>query len=234
LLVVLQGMDTSGKDGAIRHVFASMDPQGVRVASFKQPTPLERAHDFLWRVHQQVPEHGMAVVFNRSHYEAVIVERVKEIVPPRVWERRYAQINGFEDLLLDSGTILVKCYLHISRDEQAERLRARERDIEKAWKLDPGDWQERARWDAYMAAYDDALTRCATPRAPWFIVPADQKWFRDLAVAQAVADALRPHRDAWLAALRARSEREIAAIDALRDGGASADDTDNGDSDDSE
>jgi PPK2 family polyphosphate:nucleotide phosphotransferase len=227
-------MDTSGKDGAIRHVFASMDPQGVRVASFKQPTPLERAHDFLWRVHQQVPEHGMAVVFNRSHYEAVIVERVKEIVPPRVWERRYAQINGFEDLLLDSGTILVKCYLHISRDEQAERLRARERDIEKAWKLDPGDWQERARWDAYMAAYDDALTRCATPRAPWFIVPADQKWFRDLAVAQAVADALRPHRDAWLAALRARSEREIAAIDALRDGGASADDTDNGDSDDSE
>jgi polyphosphate kinase 2 (PPK2 family) len=155
-------------------------------------------------------------------------------VPAPVWERRYAQINGFEDLLLDSGTLLVKCYLHISRDEQAERLRARERDIEKAWKLDPGDWQERARWDAYMAAYDDALTRCATPRAPWFIVPADNKWFRDLAVAQAVADALRPHRDAWLAALRARSEREIAAIDALRDGGAGAEDRDDGDSDDSE
>jgi PPK2 family polyphosphate:nucleotide phosphotransferase len=218
LLVVLQGMDTSGKDGAIRHVFASMDPQGVRVAAFKQPTPLELAHDFLWRVHRQVPEHGMAVVFNRSHYEAVIVERVKEIVPVRVWEARYGQINGFEELLIDSGTILVKCFLHISRDEQAERLRAREEDVEKAWKLDPNDWAERARWDAYMAAYDEALTRCATPRAPWFIVPADKKWFRDLAVALVVADALRPHRDDWVAALTARSERELAAIRALREG----------------
>ena len=230
LLVVLQGMDTSGKDGAIRHVFASMDPQGVRVASFKQPTPLEQAHDFLWRVHKQVPEHGMAVVFNRSHYEGVIVERVKEIVPVRVWEARYAQINAFEELLVDSGTILVKCFLHISRDEQADRLRARERDVEKAWKLDPGDWQERARWEAYMAAYDEALTRCATPQAPWFIVPADKKWFRDLAVAQAVADALRPHRDAWLASLRVRSERELAAIAALRDGG-DGDGGENGDGD---
>jgi PPK2 family polyphosphate:nucleotide phosphotransferase len=232
LLVVLQGMDTSGKDGTIRHVFASMNPQGVRVAAFKQPTPLELAHDFLWRVHLQVPEHGMVVVFNRSHYEGVIVERVKELVPVRVWERRYAQINGFEELLIESGTILVKCFLHISRNEQAERLRARERDVEKAWKLSPADWTERARWDAYRAAYDEALTRCATEKSPWFVVPADKKWFRDLAVAQVVADALRPHRDAWLAALRARSERELAAIDALREGGDGGDD--DGDSDDSE
>jgi PPK2 family polyphosphate:nucleotide phosphotransferase len=222
LLVVLQGMDTSGKDGAIRHVFASMDPQGVRVAAFKQPTPLELAHDFLWRVHQQVPEHGMAVVFNRSHYEAVIVERVKELVPVRVWEARYAQIIHFEELLIDSGTILVKCFLHISRDEQAERLHDREQDIEKAWKLDPGDWAERARWGAYVAAYDEALTRCATSRAPWFIVPADKKWFRDLAVAQAVADAVRPERDEWLTALKARSERELAAIRALRESSGEA------------
>lgn len=217
LLVILQGMDTSGKDGTIRSVLSQTSPQGVRTVPFKQPTPLELAHDFLWRVHIHAPETGMVVVFNRSHYEAVTVERVKRLVPEAVWRARYAQINDFERLLRSSRTIVAKFYLHISAEEQRERLLARERDVSKAWKLSAGDWEERDRWDAYRAAYEDALAKCASPELPWYVVPADRKWFRNLAVAETLVDLLRPLREGWLASLRERGERELAAIQALRE-----------------
>ncbi len=222
LLAIFQGMDTSGKDGAIRHVFRDMDPQGVRVSAFRAPTPLELAHDFLWRVHREVPEKGMVGVFNRSHYEAVLVERVKDIVPEKTWEARYAHINAFERLLADEGTIVLKFFLHISSGEQEERLRARERDVTKAWKLSAGDWADRAHWDDYQRAYADALSRCSTDAAPWWIVPADRKWFRDLAVGEVVRDALLPLRDGWLATLQARGERELAEIARMRAGDSRA------------
>ena len=218
LLVVLQGMDTSGKDGTIRRVFRDMDPQGVRVVSFKVPTPLELSHDFLWRVHLAAPELGMVVVFNRSHYEAVLVERVKGIVPETVWRPRYEQIRAFERLLVDSRTIVLKFFLHISEAEQGERLLARERDVEKAWKLSSGDWLDRRLWDAYQDAYGDAISETGTADAPWWVVPADRKWYRDLAVAQVLVDALRPYRQRWLESLRERGERERAAIADVRAG----------------
>lgn len=219
LLAIFQGMDTAGKDGAIRHVFRDMDPQGVRVSAFKVPTPLELAHDFLWRVHREVPEKGMVGVFNRSHYEAVLVERVRGIVPEETWSERYDHINGFERLLVDEGTIVLKFFLHISNQEQEERLRARERDVAKAWKLNAGDWAERRLWDEYQRAYAEALSRCSTAAAPWWIVPADRKWYRDLAVAEVVRDALAPLRAGWLATLRERGEKELAAIREARGGG---------------
>lgn len=216
VLAIFQGMDTAGKDGAIRKVFRDMDPQGVRVSAFKAPTPLELGHDFLWRVHREVPERGMVGVFNRSHYEAVLVERVRGLVPETTWRARYAHVNAFERLLADEGTIVLKFFLHISREEQEERLLAREQDVTKAWKLNAGDWAERQRWDDYQQAYAEAIARCSTTVAPWWIVPADHKWFRDLAIAQVVRDALVPRRDGWLATLKARGERELAAIRAAR------------------
>ncbi|MCC6315364.1 MAG: polyphosphate kinase 2 family protein [Thermomicrobiales bacterium] len=218
LLVVLQGMDTSGKDGAIRHVFARMDPQGVQVAPFRAPTPDELAHDFLWRVHPHAPARGMAAVFNRSHYEAVIVERVRELTPERIWRQRYAQINAFESLLTDNATIIVKFFLHISKAEQQERLLAREADPAKAWKLSAGDWADRRRWDDYQRAWQDALSRCSTTAAPWWIVPADRKWFRNLAMAEVLVERLQPLADDWRADLRQRGARELAAIQAERMG----------------
>jgi PPK2 family polyphosphate:nucleotide phosphotransferase len=217
LLIVLQGIDTSGKDGTIRQVLSQVNPLGSRVIGFKTPTALDLAHDFLWRVHPHVPEKGMIVAFNRSHYEDVIVVRVKELVPERVWRARYGHINAFEKLLTDAGTIVAKFYLHISPEEQEMRLRAREATLEKAWKLSSGDWQERNRWDDYMAAYDDALTKCATAHAPWYVVPADRKWFRNLAVAETLVELLRPYRDGWLATLEAKGKAELAAIRAFRD-----------------
>jgi PPK2 family polyphosphate:nucleotide phosphotransferase len=222
LLAIFQGMDTAGKDGAIRHVFKDMDPQGVRVASFKVPTALELAHDFLWRVHREVPETGMVGVFNRSHYESVLVERVKGLVPEATWRARYGHINAFERLLVDEGTIVLKFFLHISREEQEERLLAREQDVTKAWKLNAGDWAERRLWDDYQHAYADALAHCSTAAAPWWIVPADHKWFRDLAIAEVVRDALAPRRDGWLATLKARGEAELAGIRAARAAATSA------------
>ncbi len=218
VLAIFQGMDTAGKDGAIRHVFRDMDPQGVRVSAFKAPTPLELAHDFLWRVHREVPEKGMVGVFNRSHYEAVLVERVKGLVPEETWDTRYAHINGFERLLAEEGTIVLKFFLHISKEEQEERLLARERDVSKAWKLSVGDWADRRSWDDYQRAYADALSRCSTAAAPWWIVPADRKWFRDLAVAEVVRDTLLPRRDGWMETLRQRGEKELAAIREARRG----------------
>ena len=219
LLIVLQGMDASGKDGTIRTAFAAMDPQGVRVAGFKAPTPEDLAHDFLWRVHQATPERGMVTIFNRSHYEDVLVARVKDLVSEQVWRRRYDQINTFERLLTENDTLIAKFFLHISQDEQHERLLAREDDVRKAWKLSAGDWQERRRWDAYQTAYQDVLRKCSTSSAPWYVVPADRKWYRNLAVAETVVELLRPHREGWLESLRERGETERAKIAALREAG---------------
>ncbi|ABU58339.1 polyphosphate kinase 2 family protein [Roseiflexus castenholzii] len=216
LLLILQGMDTAGKDGAIRNVMLNLNPQGCRVESFKVPTEEELAHDFLWRVHRVVPRKGMVGVFNRSHYEDVLVVRVHSLVPESVWRARYDQINAFERLLADTGTIIVKCFLHISKEEQEQRLLARERDVSKAWKLSAGDWRERAFWDDYMAAYEEALTRCSTDYAPWYIIPANRKWYRDLAISEALVETLRPYRDDWRRALDAMSRARRAELEAFR------------------
>ena len=216
LLIVLQGMDTSGKDGTIRSAFGFLHPAGCRVASFKVPTAQEAAHDFLWRVHPQTPGRGEITVFNRSHYEDVLVVRVHELVKPEVWRSRYDRINDFERLLTESGTVVVKFFLHISKDEQKERLLAREQDPLKSWKLAVGDWQERERWDDYQAAYEDAIDHCATEKAPWHIIPADRKWFRDIAVLETLVETLRPYRKEWEALLKAVGDREKAALAAFR------------------
>jgi PPK2 family polyphosphate:nucleotide phosphotransferase len=217
LLVVLQGLDTSGKDGTIRHTFSEISPLGARVIPFKVPTAIERAHDFLWRVHRHTPETGMISIFNRSHYEDVLVARVHDLVPEAVWRERYEQINAFEQILASSNTLIVKFYLPISRDEQEERLLARERDVTKAWKLSTADWVERRSWDDYIAAYEDALAASSTAHAPWYVVPADRKWFRNLAVAETMVKLIRPHRKRWLAVLRAMGTEEIAAIQEARE-----------------
>ena len=212
LLIILQGMDTSGKDGTIRAVLRDMSPSGVHVWSFQVPTAVERAHDFLWRHHLQTPALSMVAVFNRSYYEAVLVEPVKGIVSSEVAVSRYPHINDFELLLDQSRTLVAKFFLHISKEEQKERLLARQADVEKWWKLSTGDWQERERWDAYMAAYQATINATATSWAPWYVVPADRKWYRNLAVAQVLAELLRPRREDWLGALRERGEKELIAI----------------------
>lgn len=190
LLVVLQAIDTGGKDGTIRSVFEGVNPQGCRVTSFKVPSSEELDHDFLWRYHKAAPARGMIGVFNRSHYEDVLVVRLKNLVPEAVWRGRYGLINDFERLLAESGTTILKLFLHISKAEQKERLEARIADPEKHWKFDPADLTERQSWDAYRQAFDDALTRCSTPCAPWHVVPANRKWFRNLVVARTIADTL--------------------------------------------
>jgi PPK2 family polyphosphate:nucleotide phosphotransferase len=216
VLLILQGMDTSGKDGTIKRVLKEVNPAGCHIMSFKSPTPTELAHDFLWRVHAKVPELGQLGVFNRSHYEDVLIVRVHKLVPDEVWRARYSQINHFERLLTETGTILIKCFLHISKAEQEERLLAREQDVTKAWKLSPGDWAERRLWDDYTAAYEDALRECSTSRAPWEIIPADKKWFRNIAVAQLLVEAMRPYRDGWLKHLDALGKEQVAALKAMR------------------
>ncbi|HEV7439340.1 MAG TPA: polyphosphate kinase 2 family protein [Methylobacterium sp.] len=190
LLVVFQAIDTGGKDGTIRSVLEGVNPQGCRVWSFKVPSSDELDHDFLWRYHKCAPGRGMIGVFNRSHYEDVLVVRVKDLVPEEVWRARYGLINDFERLLTASGTTVLKFFLHISKDEQKERLESRIADPEKHWKFDPADLVERRSWDAYQAAFDDALTRCSTPYAPWHVVPGNRKWFRNLIVARTIADTL--------------------------------------------
>jgi PPK2 family polyphosphate:nucleotide phosphotransferase len=212
LLVVLQGMDTSGKDGTIREVFADMDPPGVHVWSFKVPTDEERRHDFLWRHQLHTPARSMIAVFNRSYYEAVLVELVKGIASPEAVVSRYPHINDFEQLLTQSNTIVAKFFLHISNETQKERLLARQDEVEKWWKLSLGDWQERQYWDAYMAAYQAAIAATATPWAPWYVIPSDRKWYRNLAVAEALVGILRPYRESWLAALREKGQSELAAL----------------------
>lgn len=190
VLVVLQGMDTAGKDGAIEHVFEAVNPQGCQVTSFKVPSSLEKSHDYLWRIHNAVPERGMIGIFNRSHYESVLVERVKDLVPKSVWSKRYEQINEFEQMLGDEGITVLKFFLHISREEQAKRLQARIDDPTKRWKFNPADLAERARWDHYTEAYEDALEKCSTDYAPWIIVPADRKWFRNWVISETIVRAM--------------------------------------------
>ena len=191
VLVVLQAMDTGGKDGAIRRVFDGVNPQGVRVEPFKVPTEEELAHDFHWRVHKVVPGKGEMVVFNRSHYEDVLVVRVHNIVPPAVWKQRYEQINAFERHLAETGTTILKFYLHIDRDEQKERLQARLDDPSKRWKFRLGDLEERKLWPEYMEAYEDALSKTSTEYAPWYIVPANRKWYRDLVISSVLVETLK-------------------------------------------
>ncbi len=213
VLVVLQGMDTSGKDGTIRRVFRYIDPLGAKSWAFKVPTELELRHDFLWRIHDKVPERGMMTIFNRSHYEDVLVVRVNNLAPVDVWRSRYEHINAFERLLTESNTVVLKFFLHISPEEQRLRLLAREADVEKSWKLSVSDWAQRQSWPAYMEAYEDALSKCSTKQAPWHIVPADRKWFRDLAVAEAIVDALEPLKAGWiesLATLGVERRKELA------------------------
>jgi PPK2 family polyphosphate:nucleotide phosphotransferase len=190
VLIVLQGMDTSGKDGAIRHVMGGFNAQSTRVVSFKKPSDEELDHDFLWRVHAKVPSRGEVVVFNRSHYEDVLIVRVHNLVPEPVWKRRYDQILEFERMLHDTGTTIVKFFLHISRDEQRERLQARVDDPKKCWKFQPGDLEERKFWKDYMRAYEDALRKTSTEWAPWYIIPANKKWYRNHLVGTILAETL--------------------------------------------
>ena len=190
VVVVLQGIDGSGKDGAIRMLASGISPQCLDVKSFKAPSALELSHDFLWRVHAAVPAHGRIGIFNRSHYEDVVVVRVRKLVPKAIWRERYAQINAFEKLLRDGGLTVVKCFLHISKDEQRKRLADRLRDPAKQWKLGPSDLEDRRLWDDFTMAYEDAITHCNTPEAPWHIVPANHKWYRNLVVARLVRKTL--------------------------------------------
>ncbi len=190
LLVVLQATDTGGKDGAIRDVFSGINPQGVNVTGFKVPTPEELAHDFLWRIHRQTPRTGEIKIFNRSHYEDVLVVRVHNIVPEKTWRQRYAHIANFEKLLAEEGTTILKFYLHIDKDEQKERLQARLADPNKHWKFNPGDLDERKLWNDYMKAYEEAISKTSTAYAPWYIVPSNKKWYRNLVIASTIVDAL--------------------------------------------
>lgn len=190
LLVVLQGLDAAGKDGTVRHVMSGINPQGCKVTSFKVPTSEEAAHDFLWRVHKAVPERGDIGIFNRSHYEDVLVVRVHKLVSKEVWSRRYDQVNNFESMLGENGIKVLKFFLHISKEEQKKRLLARIDDPDHQWKISEADFHERKFWDDYTAAYEDAIRKCCTKEAPWFIIPANKKWFRDLAVSHIIAETL--------------------------------------------
>lgn len=191
LLIVLQAMDAGGKDSTIRRVFRGVNPQGVRVASFKVPSTRELQHDFLWRIHREVPRQGMIGIFNRSHYEDVLVTRVEDLIPQGDWEGRFEHINNFEKLLVDSGTTILKFVLHISKEEQHERFEQRLSDPEKHWKFSPLDFEKRQHWEGYMEAYADVLARCNTKWAPWYVIPADQKWYRNLAISRTVVHTLR-------------------------------------------
>jgi PPK2 family polyphosphate:nucleotide phosphotransferase len=186
LLIVFQAIDAGGKDGAIEHIFTGVNPQGCSVTSFKRPSDLELAHDYLWRVHAAVPPKGMIGIFNRSHYESVLVERVKELAPQKVWSRRYDHINAFERTLADEGVTILKFFLHISKEEQKQRLEARLRDPKKNWKFNPADLEERKLWDDYQDAFQDMLEKCSTEAGPWYVVPSDRKWFRNWVLSETI------------------------------------------------
>jgi len=190
VLVVLQGIDAGGKDGTIRHVMTGLNPQGVRVTPFKVPEGAEKRHDYLWRIHNAMPEWGQIGIFNRSHYEDVLVVRVHDLVPQKVWSQRYRQINDFERMLSESGVRVVKFLLYISKEEQAQRFRQRLGDKTKRWKFSASDLKEREYWDAYLDAYNDMLRKCSTEYAPWFVIPSNHKWFRNLAVSQILVETL--------------------------------------------
>jgi len=216
VLIILQGRDTSGKDGTIKAVMGPLNNLGCTVTSFKVPTEEELAHDFLWRIHQHTPGHGEIAIFNRSHYEDVLVVRVHQLVPPKIWQMRYDHINNFERLLADNRTIVLKFYLHISKKEQKNRLLEREQDTDKAWKLSLNDWKERELWNDYTRAYEDAINRCSNPHAPWYIVPADKKWYRNLAVAETIVNTLSPDHHKWLEKLEAIGRKKKVEIEEYR------------------
>jgi PPK2 family polyphosphate:nucleotide phosphotransferase len=209
LLIVLQAMDTGGKDGTIKGVFQGVNPQGCQVWSFKAPSNEEAAHDFLWRYHQKAPSKGMIHIFNRSHYEDVLIVRVKDLVPESVWRPRYEAINQFEYALTSDGVTVLKFFLHISRDEQKRRLESRLADPDKRWKFSSSDLKERAYWDDYQAAFEDAVNECSTSYAPWYVVPANKKWYRNLVVARTIADTLEAMSPRFPAAERGLDEVEI-------------------------
>jgi PPK2 family polyphosphate:nucleotide phosphotransferase len=200
ILIVLQGMDTSGKGGVIRHAIGMVDPQGVKIKAFKAPTEEERAHHYLWRIERELPPAGMIGIFDRSHYEDVLVVRVHNLVAKSVWSKRYDEINSWEAGLVEQGVVLIKCFLNISSAEQKDRLMARLEDPTKHWKYNPGDVDERAKWPAYMDAYQTVLERCNTEYAPWYVIPADRKWYRNWAVAQLLIEHLRALNLDWPAA----------------------------------
>ncbi len=208
LLIILQGIDTSGKDSTIRHVFGDVNPQGTKVVGFKAPTRRELDHDYLWRVHPHTPARGEIVIFNRSHYEDVLVVRVHGLVPPSVWQKRYDHINAFEKLLADEGTTILKFFLHISHQEQAERFLARIDRPHKRWKFNPDDLEERKYWDDYRRAFEEMLSRTSTSYAPWYVVPSDRKWYRNLTIAGVIVEKLR--------SLDMQFPSEVANIDTYR------------------
>jgi len=216
LLVVLQGRDAAGKDGTVKHVVGGLNPRGIEVVSFRQPTEEELRHDFLWRVHLRTPRLGEVGIFNRSHYEDVLVVRVHQLVKKSVWKSRYGHINDFESLLAEQGCIVLKFFLHISPEEQEQRLLAREKDPLNFWKLSVQDWKDRENWDEFTEAYEDAISRCAAPHAPWMVVPSDAKWFRNLAVAEALVEALRPYRKQWRRTLEEQGKVARAEVEAFR------------------
>lgn len=222
VLVVLQGRDGAGKDGAIKHVVGCLNPRGVIVTSFGVPTPEERQHDFLWRVHRHAPRLGEFSIFNRSHYEDVLVVRVHDLAPRKLWKERYGHIRDFEELLAEHGTIVLKYFLHITKQEQEQRLLEREKDPGTAWKLNPNDWKERDYWDAYTEAYEDAIAKTAAEHAPWTVVPANAKWYRNLVIAESIAGALRRRRKDWEKSLDEMGRKGRAALGAYRAQAAAA------------
>jgi PPK2 family polyphosphate:nucleotide phosphotransferase len=191
VLIVLQGMDTSGKDGTIKNVFRGVNPQGVKIANFKVPSKIELDHDYLWRVHKQVPGKGEIVIFNRSHYEDVLVVRVHNLVPKSVWSKRYSQINAFEKMLVEEGAVILKFFLHIDLHEQKERLQARLDDSHKQWKFRKGDLDERKLWPDYIQAYEDVLSKTSTKYAPWYVIPSNRKWYRNLIISSILIETLK-------------------------------------------
>lgn len=227
LLICLQALDTGGKDGTINHFLGAMNPQGCRVVGFRQPSEKEASHDFLWRVHRAAPARGEVVIFNRSHYEDVLIVRVHNLVPRAVWSKRYDRINAFEQGLIENDTHILKFYLHISSEEQLSRFKDRLEDPTKQWKISESDYEERKHWNDYMAAYEEALSRCSTEGAPWFVIPANHKWFRNLAVARVVVEHLEglglqyPKPRVDIARIRREYHQEVreGAPPAGRDGG---------------
>ncbi|MFO0948439.1 MAG: PPK2 family polyphosphate kinase [Planctomycetota bacterium] len=212
VLIVLQGRDTAGKDGTVKHVTSFLIPRGVQVVSFGIPTEEEQQHDFLWRVHKHAPRHGEIAIFNRSHYEDVLVPRVRQAIPESAWRSRYDAINSFEKTLFRDGTIVIKFFLHISIEEQEQRLLDREKDPKKSYKLSTEDWKARSLWNEYTEANEEAISRCSSPEAPWLIVPSDKKWYRNYVVCKTVVQILRPYRKAWedqLLAVGARKREEL-------------------------
>ncbi|WP_375767600.1 polyphosphate kinase 2 family protein [Archangium gephyra] len=218
VLIVLQGRDTAGKDGTIKHVAGFLNPRGVSVTSFGVPSEEEREHDFLWRIHRHTPRKGELAIFNRSHYEDVLVVRVHGLVPESLWKERYGHIRDFEEMLAEHGTIILKFFLHISREEQEQRLVAREQEPRKAWKINAGDWEDREHWDDYTQAYEEALSRTSAKKAPWTIVPADSKWYRNLVVARTLVETLRPYRQTWQDRLDEVGVRKKVELEAWRKG----------------